>query len=171
MAKTARRKCLEHRLQAWSAPSIWNTAEVEQELRLKVLARRERQNTRDADDASDRPAMPVLHRFLTVEEYVALETIKTAGNFDGISKARSSKPKREQEADAKILEAPLYGTDSNMVEESGAGAAQVEGAELRAKQGMAKLGENARIAHRFGADMLAKILAFDTAERLSLIHI
>ena len=108
VAKTARRKCLEHRLQAWSAPSIWNTAEVEQELRLKVLARRERQNTLDADDASDQPAMLGLHRFLTVEEYVALETIKTAGNFDGISKARSSKPKREQEEDAKILEAPLY---------------------------------------------------------------
>ena len=162
VAKTARRKCLEHRLQAWSAPSIWNTAEVEQELRLKVLARRERQNTLDADDASDRPAMPGLHRFLTVEEYVALETIKTAGNFDGISKARSSKPKREQEADAKILEAPLY---EEGMEESGAGSAQVEGAELRAKQGMAKLGENARISHRFGADTLAKILAFDTAER------
>ena len=51
VARTARRKCLEHRLQAWSAPSIWNTAEVEQELRLKVLKRRERQNTLVADDA------------------------------------------------------------------------------------------------------------------------
>ena len=51
-------------------------------------------------------------------------------------------------------------------EESGAGAAQVEGAELRAKQGMAKLGDNARIAHRFDADTLVKTLSFDTtAER------
>ena len=161
--RTARRKCLEHRLQAWSAPSIWNTAEVEQELRLRVLQRRNKQNTLVADEVIHAEGDHALHRFLTVDEYVALETIKTAGNFDGISKARSSKPKREQEADAKFLEAPLY---EEGWEESGAGAAQVEGAELRAKQGMAKLGDNARIAHKFDADTLVKTLSFfDTAER------
>ena len=105
---------------------------------MRVLQRRDKENRLVEDDHAGDHAR---HLFLTVDEYVALETIKTAGNFDGISKARSSKPKREQEADAKVLEAPLYEEGG---EESGAGAAQVEGAELRAKQGMAKLGERER---------------------------
>ena len=75
---------------------------------MRVLQRRNKQNTLVADEVIHAEGDHALHRFLTVDEYVALETIKTAGNFDGISKARSSKPKREQEADAKFLEAPLY---------------------------------------------------------------
>ena len=41
----------------------------------------------------------------------------------------------------------------------------MEGEDLQARQGLAKLGEHARLAHRFDPATLTKILAFDTAER------
>ena len=101
-------------------------------------------------------------RLPTVLEYIALETTTTAANFDGISKARSTKPKREQADDAQIPEAPIFQEGGGDADK---GTGQVEAADLREQQGLAKLGENVQPAHRFDAGMLAKILAFDTAER------
>ena len=80
------------------------------------------------------------------KEYLALETTKTAANFDGIANAKMTKPRREQHDDAKIQEAPVFQGGG---EDTGAGTGQVEGEDLRARQGLAKLGEHARLAHRF----------------------
>ena len=56
----------------------------------------------------------------TVEEYMALETTKTAANFEGISKAKASKPRRQQTGDVEVAEAPVL---RERAEDSGAGAA------------------------------------------------
>ena len=82
--------------------------------------------------------------------------------LEAVEWARSTKPKREQADDAQIPEAPIYQEGGG---DAGRGTGQVEAADLRAQQGLAKLGENVQPAHRFDAGTLAKILAFDTAER------
>ena len=60
-----------------------------------------------------------LGNMLTVEEYMALETTKTAANFEGISKAKASKPRRQQKDDVEVAEAPVCREGA---EDSGAGA-------------------------------------------------
>ena len=59
---------------------------------------------------------------LTVQEYLALKTTETVLNFDGLCKARASKPKRAQKDDVRVPEAPAFRVGA---EDSGAGAAQV----------------------------------------------
>ena len=117
-------------------------------------------------EISDEGGMGYQHhafaQLLTIKEYIALETTKTATNFDGISRAKTTKPRREQHDDAKISEAPVYQEGGN---DSADGVGQAEGADLRARQGIASFGGDTRIAHRFDTATLAKILSFDTAER------
>ena len=98
-----------------------------------------------------------------MEEYVALETVKTADHFDGLANARTTKPKRQLDADVKIAEKPAF------VQSGGDGQSdelgQVEGADMRAQQGLVTLGANTRLSHRFDPETLQKILSFDTAEK------
>ena len=61
-----------------------------------------------------------------------METTKTAANFDGISQARTTRPKREQKDDADVAEAPTFQEGG---EDTGEGVAQVEGSDHRARQG------------------------------------
>ena len=158
-AARARDRCLQHDIGPWSTPSIWSTAEVAEELYRRRVAKAEQ----DAGEGGDVPEEPIRpDDYLTMEEYIALETTKTAANFEGISKARTSKPKREQQDDANIKEAAVYQEGG---EDDGGGAAQVEGSDIRARRGMAAFGENVCLAHRFDPATLKSILDFDTAER------
>ena len=163
VAARARQKCLLHDLGPWSTPSIWNTAEVEAELSQKRSARGKFSEDQGVEGGwSVGPPDLASIDLLSIQDYLALETTKTAANFDGISQARTTRPKREQKDDADVAEAPTFQEGG---EDTGEGVAQVEGSDHRERQGLARLGENAQIAHRFDPAALAKILAFDTAER------
>ena len=130
---------------------------MQDELHHKCL----RQSATSAGVGGEHEKCPYTH-LLSIQESLALETTKTAANFDGIANAKMTKPRREQHDDAKIQEATVFQGGG---EDNGAGTGQVEGEDLRARQGLAKLGEHARLAHRFDPATLTKILAFDTAER------
>ena len=45
---------------------------------------------------------------LSVEEYMALQTLSIARNYDGIAHAQAEKPKRQIDRDVLIPEQPLY---------------------------------------------------------------
>jgi hypothetical protein len=186
IAERARKKCLLHCLGPWSLPSLWDTVELEEFL-AEARSWYDWEAMGDAqqdarDDEADEvaglmkkvgraaqgvattcwPCVSYHEHLLTVEEYCALETVKTATHFDGIATARSEKPPREIDRDAKVAEQPIvesHGADDQ------AGDAQVEAAEQRARAGLALLGQNTVIAHRFEAETLEEILAFATAER------
>ena len=85
---------------------------------------------------------------LTTSEYCAREVVRTAANFDGLATARSKKLPRHIDSEQKVPEQqpPVFWEG---VAPDGGGDAQVESAELRARQGLASFGANARIAHRF----------------------
>ena len=169
LALIARRKCLMHDCNGWSFPSIWNTREVAEALRAKLEATAAKRAGQEVctDTGADEDEWPAEYPYsdmLTTSEYCALEVVRTAANFDGLATARSKKPPRQIEEDQKVPEQqqPVYWEGAA---QDGEGDAQVEGVELRARQGLASLGSNAVIAHRFAPELLAKILAFDTAER------
>ena len=94
----------------------------------------------------------------TVEEYCALETLQTAANFDGIAAARSQKPQRQIDRDQQVVEEPV-------AEEGGEDNQERDGVSERAQTGLGVIDQHVQIAHRFDPDTLAKILAFETAER------
>ena len=161
LARAARAKCLRNDVGPWATPSIWNTEEVETELRMKRTDRREDVQP-PCRCAQCQELGNWLGNMLTVEEYMALETMKTAANFEGISKAKASKPRRQQKDDVEVAEAPVCREGA---EDSGAGAAQMEAASINAREGLAKLGANVCLEHEFDPETLAQILKFDTAER------
>jgi hypothetical protein len=102
---------------------------------------------------------------LNIEEYLALGPIKTAANFDGLANARTTKPKRQVDADVNVVEKPAFVVSTGGDDANGLG--QVEGAELRAKQGMMTFGGNTCLSHRFDTATLKNVLAFDAADRNS----
>ena len=161
LARAARAKCLRNDVGPWATPSIWNTEEVETALRMKRTDRREDVQP-PCRCAQCQELGNWLGNMLTVEEYMALETTKTAANFEGISKAKASKPRRQQKDDVEVAEAPVCREGA---EDSGAGAAQMEAASINAREGLAKLGANVCLEHEFDPETLAQILKFDTAER------
>jgi hypothetical protein len=162
IASSARHKCFMTGSCAWSYPSVWNTREVADALRERIDAAAARDST-EAPDESTSAHYPY-HKLLSAAEYCALETVRTAANFDGLAIARSKKPPRKIDVDQQVPEQqpPVYWEGG---QQDGEGDAQLEGAELRARQGLASLGENAIIAHRFEPELLDKILKFETAER------
>ena len=99
-----------------------------------------------------------------MEEYLALETVKTSCNFDGLADASSEKPKRKVDTDAEVQEQPVFTTGA--AADEGA-ECQVEGAAIRAKHGFSVLGADTSLAHRFNEDTLRKMSTLDTAERVS----
>ena len=62
---------------------------------------------------------------------MALETAKTAANFEGISEAKASKPRRQLKDDVEVAKAPAFREGAEV---SGAGAAQVEAARINARR-------------------------------------
>ena len=104
---------------------------------------------------------------LTTSEYCSLEVVRTAANFDGMAIARSKKPPRQIDSDQKVPEQQPPVFWEGFAPDVG-GDAQVEGSERRARQGLASLGANACIAHRFEPEVLTPILAVDTADRIQL---
>ena len=97
---------------------------------------------------------------LNVEEYIALQTLAIARNYDGIAHAQAEKPKRQIDRDALIPEQPLYveGVDGT----SYGGEGQIENL---GDDRTASLRQNVHLAQRFEAADLKDILAYDTAER------
>ena len=168
IAQSARGKCLRRDLHAWSVPSLWTTREVEEELVSMRDAREWAPDLRDSYDkqlwSQHQAGSPFHDELLSVAEYIALETVKTSAHFDGLADARSKKPKRQLDEDVKVVEKPVF-EEHGSCDGHDHGIGQVEGAEERAKQGLATLGANARLAHRFDPATSQKILAFDTAER------
>jgi hypothetical protein len=95
-------------------------------------------------------------------EYCAYETVRTAEHFSCIARARSEKPKRQIDDDAKVQERPagVEGDDAD-----GAGDAQIEAAAARVQAGLAVVSGNTLIAHRFDDKTLADVVGYKTAER------
>ena len=86
-------------------------------------------------------------------------TLRVAENYDGIAAGYAVKPKRQIDEDRTIEEGPLFAEGG---EEELDGDAQVEGAEARARLGLAFVGQTVVIGHRFtGADLDA-MLNYDT---------
>ena len=149
LAASARRKC-----GLMNASSdLWRTQEVQRELDALAAIHEDGALCGRGRD---------LDMLLHVDEYCALETLQTADNFDGIARARTTKPQRQVEKDQQVVEQPLREEGSG---EGGIADAQVEGAAERALVGMGVLGDNAHIAHRFDPDTLEKIVSYEVAER------
>ena len=130
-AADGRKRCLQHDVGPWSTPSIWDTWEVTDELQQKCRKRGKLpQSATSAGAAGEHEQYPYAE-LLTMQEYLAMETTKTAANFDGIANAKMTKPKREQHDDAKLQEAPVF---KEGCEDTEAGTGQVEGADMRARQ-------------------------------------
>ena len=110
--------------------------------------------------SSNWPFQSVQKDLLSVEEYIALQTLAIARNYDGIAHAQAEKPKRQIDRDALIPEQPLYveGVDGT----SYGGEGQIENL---GDDRTASLRQNVHLAHRFEEADLKDILAYDTAER------
>ena len=129
---------------------LWRTKEVQ--IKLNKLGEVHADGAVCARAQNSDVALP------TVEEYCALETLQTAANFDGIAAARSQKPERQIDRDQQVVEEPL-------AQEGGEHNQERDGVSELAQTGLGVIGQNVQINHRFDPDTLAKILAFETAER------
>jgi hypothetical protein len=98
---------------------------------------------------------------ISTEEYCALETVRSARNYDGIAQARSEKPKRQSEMDQQVPEQPIFTAGHGDVE----GDAQTEAAAMRAREGLGSMVQVTRLAHYFDDESLDQILSFTTAQR------
>ena len=109
-----------------------------------------------SDNGKRYPDVPYSDGLMSIEEYCALETVRTVRNFDGIAQARSEKPKRQIEMDQQIPEHPIFTVGSGNVGDD----AQVEAAEMRAREGLGSMDQVLRLAHHFEPTTLAEILVF-----------
>ena len=98
----------------------------------------------------------------SVQEYCAYKTVRTADHFACIARARSEKPKRQIDDAAKIQERPV-GVEGGGPD--GEGDAHVEAAAARMHAGLAVVGRNAVISHRFDDKTLGDII--DSSKRRS----
>ena len=149
---------------------MWHTHEVQMALdQLQAWLEATEQETRSDDNEDGR-----LHaqqqwshrlseaRLLSVEEYSAVENVRSASHFVGIARARSEKPRRQLEQDRQIVEEPLmregHAADAD-------GDEEMEGEHEKARLGLSEIGQSVRIACHFDDEQLQRIIAFDTAER------
>ena len=93
-------------------------------------------------------------------EYIALQTLTVARNYDGIAHAQAEKPKRQIDRDVLVPEQPLYVESAD--HPSGGGEGQIEN--LPSSKATT-LGLNVHLAHRFDDAALSEILAFNAADR------
>ena len=110
--------------------------------------------------SSNWPFQSVRMDLLSVEEYIALQTLAIARNYDGIAHAQAEKPKRQIDRDALIPEQPLYVEGADGTSYGGEGQIENLGDDRTAS-----LRQNVHLAHRFEEADLKDILAYDTAER------
>ena len=110
--------------------------------------------------SSNWPFQSVRMDLLSVEEYIALQTLAIARNYDGIAHAQAEKPKRQIDRDALIPEQPLYVEGADGTSYGGEGQIENLGDDRTAT-----LRQNVHLAHRFEEADLKDILAYDTAER------
>ena len=157
---------LRKRITTCTWPSLWETQEVHTELDKLADALEIAESTGGGPQHKpDGAAAPSARgERMTIDEYYALRRAALVKNFDGIAAASHEKPKRRIDDDAHIKEEPILreGGDAD-----GRGLDQVEAADEVAKAGLAKLGSSTTIAHRFTADEMKRILAYDTRERTS----
>ena len=106
------------------------------------------------------PFQPVHEGLLNVEEYLALQTLSIARNYDGIAHAQAEKPKRQLDSDVKIPEQPLYeeGTDGT----AWGGEGQIENL---GDSKTAILQQTFHLAHIFEKKDLDDILSYNIAEK------
>jgi hypothetical protein len=135
--------------------SLWRTVEVRQRL-AEIVA--EAEAHADADAFQEEPRAPLP----SVQEYVALVTLQTSANFACIARARTE-PKQKREADDAVAVPELI--ERHGEEDDGEADGQIEAAALRAQAGLATMGADTRIVHHFQAELLQKVLRFETAER------
>ena len=163
-------KADQKRLMAADFPSLWDTQEVQQELRFAAarLAATLSSVACDAfaDDAATQQQPPAqddeqFKKRPTVKEHLAAEFLKTDRHFDGIAAAQSGRPKRQLEDDRNVAEEPVW-------REGQPGENQAHGADVadeRAQLGLADLKQNLVIQHHFDAETLDKIVDFQMRER------
>ena len=90
------------------------------------------------------PFQSIQEDLLSVEEYIALQTLSIARNYDGIARAQSEKPKRQIDRDVLIPEQPLYVENSDGT--SWGGESQIENlGDVKT----ATLRQNLHLAHVF----------------------
>ena len=103
----------------------------------------------------------------SVQEYAAVVTLQTSQNFTCIAHARTA-PRHRREADDAVV-VPEVSANHWGEGDDGEGDGQVEAAEARAHAGLASLGANTQIAHRFPPELLEKITSFSTADRIQAV--
>ena len=151
----------------WTArgyANLWATLEVQEELDQLAVELAAAAPTPASSSSGPSPMpMPLgdIER-CSVEEYCALEVVRTAANFAGIARARSEKPQRQIALDARVAEEPVAWEGAG-----GHDDAQADGAGEREQLGLGVFGQNVTIAYQFDDQMLHKVLSFDTAERTS----
>ena len=152
IARVARRKGFASN----EEPSLWLTSQVQR--RMADIANNAGNWPADMDEPWEGPGV------CSVEEYCALETLRTAANFKGIARARTEKNRRQIDSDVAVapeVVAREGGGEDGEPDPDGFEAA----AAARTRTGLAVLGTNAVIQHHFEPDDLNQIMNFKTAER------
>ena len=153
--KKAAREAQRKTRRATGLCSLWRTVEVRQRLAGIVAAAGERA---DDDAPQEEPHAPLP----SVQEYAAVVTLQTSANFACIARARTE-PRQKRETDDAVAVPELIVRHGE--EDDGEADGQIEAAALRAQAGLASLGADTRIVHHFQAELLQKVLRFETAER------
>ena len=136
-------------------PSLWLTSQVQH--RMADIANDAGKWPAGMDEPWEDPGV------CSVEEYCALETLRTAANFKGIARARTEKTRRQIDSDVAVAAEVMAregGGDDGEPEPGFEAAAAV-----RTRAGLAVLGTNVVIEHHFEPDDLNQIMNFKTAER------
>jgi len=165
-------KALQKRLLAADFTSLWDTQELQQELRKAAARLAAADGSADSDNSEDRHPGPeqhsleqreLLEKRPTVDEHLASEFLKIDQHFDGIAAAQSGRPKRQLEDDRNVVEEPLWreGVDG---EDQRQGS---DAADERAMLGLADLKQNLVIQHHFDAETLTKIIDWQMRERVT----
>ena len=152
LARVARRKGFASN----EEPSLWLTSQVQR--RMADIANNAGNWPADMDEPWEGPGV------CSVEEYCALETLRTAANFKGIARARTEKNRRQIDSDVAVapeVVAREGGGEDGEPDPDGFEAA----AAARTRTGLAVLGTNAVIQHHFEPDDLNQIMNFKTADR------
>ena len=157
-------------IQMLRMPSLWHTCEVQTELdqlQARLEATEQEARSDDNEDGSLHAQRQWRHRLsearlLSVEEYSAVENVRSASHFVGIARARSEKPRRQLEQDRQIVEEPLM-REGQAADADG--DEEMAGEHEKARLGLSEIGQSVRIACHFDDEQLQRIIAFDTAGR------
>jgi len=97
-----------------------------------------------------------------VREHLAAEFLRVDKNFTAIAEAQHGRPAKQIDADRHVVEEPVAREGE---EDTGEGQAQADGEDERAQIGLAEVGQNLTIRHRFPAEMIERIARFAMRDR------